>query len=102
MIKEDTFEDGAVFDKDGVDDEEIKKKKKLTLEEKMASWEATDEERRAATLGGMVPGGKKGDGFDLGLWIAFPFIVIFSLLFAVFPFIMESIDTSSVGPPPMQ
>ena len=75
--------------------------KKLSLEEKMASWEATDEEKKAATLGGMIPGGKTGDSFDVGLWIAFPFIVGFSLLFALFPFIMENIDTSSVGPPPM-
>ena len=68
----------------------------------MASWEATDSEKRAATLGGMIPGGKSGDGFDVGLWLLFPFIVGFSLLLAAFPFIMDGIDTSSVGPPPME
>lgn len=32
----------------------------LTLEEKMKSWEATDEEKRAATLGGLTPGAVDG------------------------------------------
>ena len=71
---------------------------KRTLEEKMKSWDASEEEVRAASLGGMVPG--KSDGFDIGLAIAFPIIVGTSLLFAVFPFIMDKIDVSSVGPPP--
>jgi len=71
---------------------------KLSLEEKMLAWEATDEEKRASTLGGIVP---SSDGFDVGLWIMFPFIVATSLLFFVFPFIMDKIDVSSVGPPPM-
>ena len=35
-----------------------------------------------------------------GLFIAFPFMVGASLLFFVFPFIMDKIDVSSVGPPP--
>jgi len=82
-------------------DDGISSEKRKSLEEKMASWEATEEEKRAATLGGMIPGGKSGDGFDVGLWIAFPFIVGFSLIFVLFPFIMGGIDTSSVGPPPM-
>lgn len=72
---------------------------KKTLEEKMAGWEASEEEIKAATLGGMTPG-KGTDGFDIGLYIAFPIIVATSLLFAVFPFIMDKIDVSSVGPPP--
>eukprot|EP00588_Corethron_pennatum_P014869 CAMPEP_0194278736 /NCGR_PEP_ID=MMETSP0169-20130528/12002_1 /TAXON_ID=218684 /ORGANISM="Corethron pennatum, Strain L29A3" /LENGTH=165 /DNA_ID=CAMNT_0039022995 /DNA_START=51 /DNA_END=548 /DNA_ORIENTATION=+ len=71
---------------------------KLSLEEKMLAWEATDEEKRASTLGGVMP---SSDGFDVGLWIMFPFIVATSLLFFVFPFIMDKIDVSSVGPPPM-
>jgi hypothetical protein len=72
---------------------------KQSLEEKMKGWEASEEEIKAASLGGMVPG--KSDGFDIGLAIAFPIIVGTSLLFAVFPFIMDKIDVSSVGPPPM-
>uniref|UniRef100_A0A6U5IPN5 Transmembrane protein n=1 Tax=Corethron hystrix TaxID=216773 RepID=A0A6U5IPN5_9STRA len=77
---------------------------KKSLEEKMLEWEATDEELRAASLGGMMPRPAKSqatDGFDIGLWIMFPFIVVTSLLFFVFPFIMDKIDVSSVGPPPM-
>ena len=75
---------------------------KLTLEEKMKSWEASEEEIKAASLGGITAGSKSGtDGFDVGLWVMFPFIVATSLLFFVFPFIKDSIDVSSVGPPPM-
>mmetsp|Transcript_3054 Transcript_3054/g.2891 ORF Transcript_3054/g.2891 Transcript_3054/m.2891 type:complete len:130 (-) Transcript_3054:267-656(-) len=73
--------------------------KKQSLEEKMAGWEASDEEIKAASLGGMTPG-KGTDGFDIGLYLAFPVIVATSLFFAVFPFIMDKIDVSSVGPPP--
>mmetsp|Transcript_11184 Transcript_11184/g.18592 ORF Transcript_11184/g.18592 Transcript_11184/m.18592 type:complete len:158 (-) Transcript_11184:114-587(-) len=75
---------------------------KLSLEEKMKSWEASEEEIKAASLGGITAGSKGGtDGFDVGLWVMFPFIVATSLLFFVFPFIKDSIDVSSVGPPPM-
>eukprot|EP01083_Nonionella_stella_P044051 118783_1 len=74
--------------------------KKQSLEEKMASWEASDEEIKAASLGGMTPGKGGTDGFDIGLYLAFPVIVATSLFFAVFPFIMDKIDVSSVGPPP--
>ena len=98
------------------------------LAAKKANWDATEEEIRAVTLGGNLPlpkgllgikdsevkessadslmggitAGSKGifDGFDLGLFIAFPFMVGASLLFFVFPFIMDKIDVSSVGPPP--
>merc|ERR1740136_30466 len=39
--------------------------KKISLEEKMASWEASEEEIKAATLGGLVPSAKeKTTGFD--------------------------------------
>ena len=86
-----------------------------SLEEKMASWEASAEEQRASTLGGNIPlvgmPGKPGfmtrtdqpsklDGFDLGLNISG--IILFPLCFVVlfFPFFMGSIDVSSVGPPP--
>ena len=69
-----------------------------SLAEKMKSWEATEEEMRASTLGGVVPGlsapGMKGfdgkfgsdkgtatgggrtDAFDVGLYIAFPIMVL--------------------------
>lgn len=75
---------------------------KLSLEEKMKSWEATEEEVRASTLGGVVPGGnaERSDAFDVGLYIAFPIIVLSSLAFAFFPFIMGNLDVDSVGPPP--
>jgi len=72
---------------------------KLTLEEKMKSWEATDEELKAASLGGVIPG-KNADGFDIGLALAFPLMIGTSLLFLLFPFIKDSIDVTSVGPPP--
>ena len=71
---------------------------KSSLEEKMKAWEATEEEVKAATLGGVVPG--RSDAFDVGLYIAFPLMVISGLLFAFFPLIMGNIDTSDVGPPP--
>lgn len=80
--------------------EQAAETKKQSLEEKMASWEASDEEIKAASLGGLTPGKKSTDGFDVGLLLAFPLIVGTSLLFAVFPFIMDKIDVSSVGPPP--
>jgi len=73
---------------------------KVTLEEKMQSWEASEEEIKKASLGGLVAGGSGTDGFDIGLYIAFPIIVITSLAFAFFPFIMNNIDVTSVGPPP--
>ncbi len=71
---------------------------KKSLEEKMKSWEATEEEVRAATLGGVVPG--RTDAFDIGLYIAFPLMVLSGLAFALFPFIMGSLDVDGVGPPP--
>jgi hypothetical protein len=78
--------------------DESKAAKKLSLEEKMKGWEATEEEIKAKTLGGIVPG--RSDAFDVGLYIAFPLLVISSLIFVFFPFIIEHIDTSSVGAPP--
>ena len=69
-----------------------------SLESKMKSWEASEEEIKAATLGGVVPG--RSDAFDVGLYIAFPLMVLSGLAFAFFPLIMGNIDTSSVGPPP--
>lgn len=71
---------------------------KQSLQEKMKSWEATEEEIKAATLGGVVP--KRSDAFDIGLYIAFPLMVVSGLAFALFPFIMGSLDVDGVGPPP--
>eukprot|EP00978_Attheya_sp_CCMP212_P032310 scaffold125554_cov46-Attheya_sp.AAC.2 len=73
---------------------------KESLDEKMKKWDATEEEIKKATLGGVVPGGRV-DGFDIGLYIMFPIIVLTSVFFGIFPFIMDKIDVSSVGPPPM-
>ena len=77
---------------------------KVSLEEKMQKWEASEEELKNASLGGVVPGlvagGTGADGFDIGLYVAFPIIVLTSLAFAFFPFIMDKIDVTSVGPPP--
>ncbi len=72
---------------------------KKSLEDKMKEWEASEEEMKAASLGGVVPSGRS-DGFDIGLFLAFPFIVGSALFFAIFPLIMDKIDVSSVGPPP--
>ena len=79
-------------------DEAKKEATRLSLEEKMAKWEATEEEIKAATLGGVVP--KRADSFDVGLYVAFPFMVIGCFLFLAFPFLADKIDVSSVGPPP--
>lgn len=78
---------------------------KTSLEEKMKAWEATEEEVKAASLGGIVTGGGRGDpersdAFDVGLYIAFPLMVLSGLAFALFPFIMGNLDVDSVGPPP--
>lgn len=71
----------------------------VSLEDKMKSWEATDEERRAKTLLGVVPG--KFDAFELGLNIAFPLILVTFIGIAFFPFYAASL-AGDAGPPPMQ
>ena len=79
---------------------------KISLEDKMKAWEATEQEIKAATLGGIVPksgGGEEGgrsDAFDVGLYILFPFMVLSGLAFAFFPFIMGNLDLDGIGPPP--
>ena len=83
---------------DATTDETASTEKKVSLEEKMAAWEASDEEVKAATLGGIVPG--RSDAFDVGLYIAFPLMVVSGLAFAFFPLIMGNLDVDSVGPPP--
>jgi hypothetical protein len=82
------------------DNEGKKASTKISLEEKMRGWEATEEEVKAASLGGIVPGRERTDAFDVGLYIAFPIMVVASLLVAFFPLIIGYIDVSSVGPPP--
>lgn len=76
-------------------------KRMSALEEKMKKWEASDEEIRAATLGGVVPqpqqNRERTEAFDVGLYIAFPIMVITGLVFAFFPFIMGNIDVGDIG-----
>lgn len=53
----------------------------LSLEQKMKAWDASEEELKAATLGGVIPGGRdsgvgRTDAFDVGLYIAFPIMVL--------------------------
>lgn len=114
---------------DGNDDSgpSVERPSSVSLAEKMKSWEATEDEIRAATLGGVVPGlsapglkgfdgkfgdknggeeggvvtGSRTDAFDVGLYIAFPIMVLSCLAFVFFPFLIDNIDVSSVGPPPM-
>lgn len=87
-----------------------------SLADKMASWEASDEERRATTLGGNLPGMVPGlgppgrdtrtdqpdkmDAFDAGLNLSGIILLPLALLVASVPFWIGSIDVSSVGPPP--
>lgn len=73
---------------------------KISLEEKMKSWEASEEELRAASLGGVIPQGReRTEAFDVGLYIAFPIMVLTGLAFAFFPFIMGNIDVSNIVVP---
>ena len=75
---------------------------KISLEDKMKSWEATEEEIRAASLGGVIPtpqGRERTEAFDVGLYIAFPIMVLTGLAFAFFPFIMGNIDVSNIVVP---
>ena len=84
-----------------------------SLEAKMAAWEATEEEQRAATLGGMIPKkvGAPGretrtdqpstmDGFDIGMNISGIILFPLAVILATFPFWIGNIDIASVGPPP--
>jgi hypothetical protein len=87
-----------LFNGENADTDESEAPKLSSLEEKMKGWEASEEEIKAASLGGIVPG--RSDAFDAGLYVAFPLMVISGLLFAFFPFIIGSIDTTSVGAPP--
>ena len=87
-----------------------------SLEQKMASWEASEAEQRSATLGGGLPligmPGLPGrmtrtdqpsriDGFDLGLNLSGLILLPLALLLATVPFWIGAIDVSDVGPPPV-
>lgn len=88
-------------DNDSSDDAEAATATKLSLEEKMKNWEATEDEIKAATLGGVVPeSANRSDAFDVGLYIAFPLMVLSGLALVAFPFLMGNLDVTSVGPPP--
>jgi len=56
---------------------------KKSLEEKMKDWESTDEEIKEKSLGGLYVG-RKTDGFENGLVLAFSVIAGSGVLFAVF------------------
>lgn len=86
-----------------------------SLQQKMASWDATDEEQRASTLGGNLPlvglPGKPGrmtrkdqptkmDGFDVGMNISGLVLFPLAILLLSVPFWIGTIDVSDVGPPP--
>merc|ERR1712127_158573 len=63
---------------------------KVSLEDKMKSWEASEEELKAATLGGVIPQSReRTEAFDVGLYIAFPIMVITGLAFAFSPLSWE-------------
>ena len=85
-----------------------------SLEEKMAAWEATEEEQRKATLGGIIPGKLPGppgratrtdqpdkmDGFDVGMNISGIILFPLAVVIATCPFWIGGLDVSSFGPPP--
>jgi len=86
-----------------------------SLDQKMSSWEATDDERRKATLGGVIPTavGKPGretrkdqptkmDGFDMGMAASGVILAPLALAVLAFPFFIGGVDVNSVGPPPTQ
>lgn len=80
--------------------EDQPKTEKISLEEKMKSWEASEEELKAASLGGVIPQPReRTEAFDIGLYIAFPIMVLTGLAFAFFPFIMGNIDVSNIEVP---
>jgi len=88
---------------------------KSTLEEKMASWEASEAEQRSSTLGGNLPligiPGLPGrmtrtdqpaslDGFDVGMNLSGLILFPLAIALATVPFWIGSIDVGDVGPPP--
>ena len=117
FFKQPNFITSPLYNANSEEDAESSSSSRLSLEEKMKSWEASEDEIRAATLGGIIPGSSvmsnknkeaagtdggagRSDAFDIGLYIAFPIMVIGCLIFAFFPLIVSNIDVTSVGPPP--
>jgi hypothetical protein len=97
-----------IDDNDGTTKKEIATTTTITkqsLQEKMKTWQASEQEIKAASLGGVIPKqqstAERSDSFDVGLYVAFPFMIITCLLFLAFPFFADKIDVSSVGLPPM-
>ena len=87
-----------------------------SLDEKMAKWDATEDEQRASTLGGNLPlvgmpgmpgrmtrtdQPKKMDAFDVGMNLSGLILFPLAILICSVPFWIGNIDVSSVGPPPM-
>lgn len=70
-----------------------------SLSKKMEAWEATEEEKKAATLGGLIPGSTGTDSFDIGLYIAFPPLFLSLMLFLFFPLLRDTIDLGDLSPP---
>lgn len=101
VIVRDTTEESPSSSIEG-DSASAEPTEKISLEDKMKSWEATEEELRAASLGGIIPtpqGRERTEAFDVGLYIAFPIMVLTGLAFAFFPFIMGNIDVSDIVVP---
>ena len=97
VIVRDSTEESAAEDATSAP---AKASESMSLEEKMKSWEASEEEIRAASLGGVIPQSReRTEAFDIGLYIAFPIMVLTGLAFAFFPFIMGNIDVSNIVVP---
>ena len=117
-IKEEAANDPPASEAVSADADERQRAVKRSLEEKMKSWEVSSDDVKRTTLGGVVPkswaeskldvqegmsnapDAQRSDAFDLGLYIAFPLMVISGLMVAFFPLLLDNIDTTSVGPPP--
>ena len=70
-----------------------------SLEAKLKSFEATPEEERAATLGGMIPGSSGTDAFDISLYVAAIPLFASLALFLFFPAIAPMLAGSDLPPP---
>ena len=70
-----------------------------SLEAKLKSFEATPEEERAATLGGMIPGSSGTDAFDISLYLAAIPLFGSLALFLFFPAIAPMLAGSEIPPP---
>ena len=70
-----------------------------SLEAKLKSFEATPEEERAATLGGMIPGSSGTDAFDISLYLAAIPLFGSLALFLFFPAIAPMLAGSDLPPP---